>query len=479
MKSFLWLGGFALLVACGTSGPGGMLGGASGGAMSGLGGNSTGLGGSLSGGASGTGGLVSGLGGGPALGGGANVGGSSSGGVDSGIGGGANGGLPEAGGGPGSSGGMSNGAGGSSGGSLTATEWTSSIKLGWNLGNTLDAPEGETAWGNPIVTPALMTAVKQAGFSAVRIPVTWSLHTGAGPSFTIDPTFMARVAEVVGYAKDAGLRSIINIHHDGADEFDGVEWLTLNDEQGNVTTQNNAAVEARFLAVWTQIATHFRDYDSTLAFESMNEIHDGYDAPDPAYYDIINQLNQKFVDLVRGTGGNNTERCLVVPGYNTNIDYTLAGFELPSDSTPDRLILSVHYYDPWSYAGEASTQTWGAASPNTDTWGQEDFVVGQYDKLVSKFVNQGVPMIVGEYGAVHQTGYEDYRRYYMEYVTKVIVDRKIVPFYWDNGSTGSGMDGFGLIGRSDGSSLHPEILAAMVRAATDTYELADVELPQP
>ncbi len=81
-----------------------------------------------------------------------------------------------------------------------------------------------------------------------------------------------------------------------------------------------------------QIASHFKDHGSDLIFESMNEIHDGYDAPDPVYYDIINNLNQKFVDTVRATGGNNAERSLVVPGYNTNIDYTLAGFTLPTDT---------------------------------------------------------------------------------------------------------------------------------------------------
>lgn len=382
------------------------------------------------------------------------------------------------GGGPGDAGG-SQGAGGSRDPETfrTATELVSSLSLGWNLGNSLDAPEGETAWGNPTITPALLMAVKSAGFDAVRIPVTWTLHTGPAPTFTIEPTFLTRVAEVVGYAKAAGLPAIINLHHDGADEYEGVEWLTLNDGQGDVTPENNAAVEARFVAIWRQIAEHFKGHDENLLFESMNEIHDGYDAPDPAYYEIIHHLNQVFVDLVRESGGNNAERCLVVPGYNTNIDYTLAGFERPDDVANDRLILSVHFYDPWSYAGEGSTHTWGAASPGSDSWGQETYVVDQYSKLKTQFIDQGLPMIVGEYGAVHQADYEPYRRYYMEYVTKVMVDRGLVPFYWDNGSASSGMDGFGLLDRSTGSILHPTILAAMLKAATESYPLDQVPEP--
>lgn len=450
---------------CGTSPPGASdasSGGAStGGALPG-GGNSSG------GSPVGSGGGV-GNGGAPGAGGLLTVGGSSSG---SGGATGASGGLT------GSSGGNTNTGGtGEPGTFPTATELVGRMGLGWNLGNSLDAPEGETAWGNPTITPALLTAVKNAGFGAVRIPVTWSLHTGPGPSFTIEPSFMSRIAEVVGYAKAAGLPSIINVHHDGADALDGVEWLTLNDSQGNVTEDNNAAVEARFVAVWQQITSHFKDYEGDLLFESMNEIHDGYDAPDPAYYDIINNLNQVFVDIVRESGGNNDKRCLVIPGYNTNIDYTLAGFERPDDPATDRLILSVHFYDPWSYAGEGSTHTWGASSPGTDTWGQETYVVDQYTKLKTQFIDQGLPMIVGEYGAVHQAGYETYRRYYMEYVTKVMIDRGLVPFYWDNGGANSGADGFGLIDRNSGSILQPTIVAAMMKAANETYSLDQVPKP--
>jgi len=348
------------------------------------------------------------------------------------------------------------------------------MRLGWNLGNSLDCDGAETAWGNPTVTKELLAAVKAAGFDTVRVPITWMSHLGPSPDYAIDAAWLARVTEVVGYALDAGLKVIINVHHD---DVPGWGWLTLEDSSGNVTDAHNALVYAQFSALWTQIAAAFKAYDDNLMFESMNEIHVGYDAPKAAYYAIINDLNQAFVDLVRASGGNNATRYLVVPGYNTNIDYTVAGFVLPTDSATGRLIVSVHFYDPWSFAGEGATHVWGADSAGSDSWGQESGVRAQFDKLKATYVDKGIPVILGEYGAVNQTGYETYRRYYMEYVTKAAHDRLIVPIFWDNGSHGSGKESFGLINRVDNTVLYPDIMAAMVRAVTEDYALTDVDKP--
>lgn len=360
----------------------------------------------------------------------------------------------------------------------SSQELIGELTLGWNLGNALDAPDGETSWGNPPITQELLAAVAQAGFDLVRIPVTWSKHTGPGPDYVIEASWFDRVEEVVGYAHRAGLYAVIDLHHDGADGFEGVEWLTLNDASGATTAENDAAVKARFVTLWTQIAERFAHHGEELLFESMNEIHDGYGAPDPRHMKFINQLNQTFVRLVRASGGNNAERHLVVPGYNTNIEHTVAGFELPTDSTANRLILSVHFYDPYLYALQAKTHTWGSASPGRDDWGQEAHVVEQFDKLKAKFVDRGIPVLMGEYGATHQAGYEDYRRYYMEYVTKAAVDRGILPVYWDNGGRGSGGEKFGLFDRNSGSVLHPTMLEAMLRAATHAYTLGDIAKPK-
>jgi aryl-phospho-beta-D-glucosidase BglC (GH1 family) len=361
----------------------------------------------------------------------------------------------------------------------TSKDLFSKLRIGWNLGNSLDVPEGETAWGNPKVAPELLQAVAKAGFELVRIPVTWAKHTGPAPEFVIEQAFLERVDEVVGYARAAGLYSVINVHHDGADGFKDVEWITLNDEAGKTTPENDAVVRARFTAVWAQIAKHFAGHGEELLFESMNEIHDGYGPPNPRHMEFINELNQEFVTLVRKSAGNNDKRHLIVPGYNTNIDHTLAGFKLPADTTKDRLILSVHYYDPYLYALQAKTNTWGAGAPGRDDWGQEDFVVGQFDKLKAAFVDKGVPVFMGEYGATNQDDFKDYRRYYMEYVTKAAVDRGILPVYWDNGGKGSGGEKFGLMDREKNDVLHPAILEAMMRAAKHSYKLQEIAPPKP
>jgi len=357
------------------------------------------------------------------------------------------------------------------------------MKIGWNLGNSLDSvdasksdTEVETAWGNPKVTPALMELIRTSGFGAIRIPVTWTNRFGAAPDYTIKPAFMQRVEEVVRYALDQNLYVIINVHHDGAEGVAG-QWISLVDASKQVTTANTNAVLAQFKKIWVQIAERFKSHGDHLIFESMNEIKVGYGMPIQAYYDQVNGLNQAFVDTVRASAGYNAQRCLVVPGYNTNIEYTLAGFVKPTDTSAGKLILSDHYYDPWSFAGEGSTHTWGTGNPNIDDWAQEDWVRSQVAKLKSAFIDKGLPMIWGEYGAVNQTGYEKYRRYYMEYVTKAVHDAGIAPFVWDNGSTGSGMEAMGLINRNNNSVQYPELLQAILRAVNSNYTLADVAKP--
>jgi len=188
-------------------------------------------------------------------------------------------------------------------------------------------------------------------------------------------------------------------------------------------------------------------------------------------------LNQAFVDTVRASGGYNPQRCLVVPGYNTNIEHTLAGFKKPNDTGAGKLILSDHYYDPWNFAGEGASHAWGKGNPGADDWGQEDWVTAQVQKLKSTFIDQGLPMIWGEYGAVHQEGAEKYQRYWLEVVTKAVHDAGITPFLWDNGAKGSGRDSFGLFDRSTNTVLHPEWLEALQRAASKDYTLADVPKP--
>jgi endoglucanase len=431
-----------------------------------------------------TGGSSSTAGGGPAGGAPASTGGSLSRGGTSSGGSKASGGVSGGGGSTTSGGATTGGAGGGAPPSQPSkcVATVAAMKVGWNLGNSLDctAPDqsdtaAETAWGNPRITPELFDAVSKAGFGAVRIPVTWIGRMGDAPDYTIRETFIARVEEVVKYALERELYVIINVHHDGAEGVEG-QWISLVDSAGQVTAANSAQVRTRLQRVWAQIADHFADYGDHLIFESMNEIHVGYDTPPAAQLELVNDWNQAFVDTVRASGGNNPERCLVVPGYNTNIDHTVAGFVAPNDPA-NRLILSAHYYDPWDYAGAGVTHAWGAGNPGIDTWGQEDHVNTQVAKLKTNYIDRGLPVIWGEYGAVHQAGYENYRRYYLEYVTKATRDAGIVPIYWDNGGLNSGEDGFGLFNRTDNTVAFPTMLEAIQRAVTSNYSLADVAKP--
>jgi len=360
----------------------------------------------------------------------------------------------------------------------TAMELTSSLDIGWNLGNGLDAPVEETAWGNPPITPELIRAVADAGFDVVRVPVTWSPHIGDGPGYAIDAAFMDRVEEVVGYVHDAGLTAILNLHHDGADNWRRITWISLNPERGQTAEEHTAAVEAKFRAVWRQIAERFKGHGERLIFESMNEVHVDWGDPEPRHHAVINRLNQAFVDTVRATGGNNARRYLLMPGYMNHIPHTVPGFELPDDPAEDRLMVSVHFYDPNTFALQAKTPTWGAASAESDDWGQEDHVLEQFEKIRSAFVDRGVPVVMGEYGATYQAGREAYRLYYLEYVTRAARQHGMLPIYWDNGGQESGEESFGLFDRATAEPIRPELIATLQRAARGDYDLDEIEKPE-
>lgn len=352
-------------------------------------------------------------------------------------------------------------------GDMTAVEIAEKMNLGWNLGNSLDAYNhgvaGENAWGNPTITKELIDAVKAAGFETIRIPVSYLGKVGDGPDHTIDSAWLDRVQEVVDYAMDAGMYTIINIHHDGNNDTANGAWI-------DCTAEDQTEIQAKLGKMWEQIAARFKDYDERLIFESMNEIHDGtYQAPrgesGRTYYANINALNQVFVDTVRASGGRNAERWLLVPGYNTNIDYTVEGFVLPEDTAENRLMLSVHFYDPYQYALEENfnTSVWGKDAQGNCGWGNEDFVDAQFEKLETTYVEKGIPVIIGEYGAINKNN-DAYRNYYMEYVTKAACDRNLVPVYWDNGYNGD--FGFALFDRNTGDVLHEDMLDAMNRASS-------------
>lgn len=340
-------------------------------------------------------------------------------------------------------------------GDFNSVQLTAQMGAGWNLGNSLEAIGGETAWGNPMVTKQLIDAVKAAGFTTVRIPVSWSSFSNAS-DFTINETWLNRVEEVVNYALDNDMYVIMNEHWDGG-------WMQPTNAQKDY-------VNNRLGVMWKQIATHFRDYDYHLIFAGTNEVMvDGqYGTPTAEYYNTQNSFNQTFVTTVRATGGRNAYRYLAVQGFNTNIDHAVAFAQIPTDVTANRILMEVHYYDPYNFTlNENSTITqWGsiATDPNaTETWANESYVDAQFQKMKTKFIDNGVGVLLGEYGAIVReevAGSETFRLHYLNYVSNSARTHGLVPVYWDNGFIGNHT--MALFNRNTGAVVYPDVLDAIM-----------------
>jgi aryl-phospho-beta-D-glucosidase BglC (GH1 family) len=361
----------------------------------------------------------------------------------------------------------------------SAMEFVQSMKIGWNLGNALDAHNygnpSETAWSNPPVTRGLIDAVAAQGFGAVRIPVTWLNSVGPAPSYTIDPARLGRVAEVVEWVHSAGMIAIINIHHDGADSD---YWLSVR--QNALTGEAKDRIDAQFIAMWTQIANYFRNHGNFLVLQGFNELHDGsWGNGDITQRRRVNELNQIFVDTVRRTGGNNAERFLTVAGWVTRPSL-YGDLVMPTDTVEDRLIVNFHFYDPYDFAGDGAVEAWGNGG-RPGHWANEDNVRRQFGNIKNWFIDKGIPVMIGEYGAVRQASNRGkaHRLYYMEYVTKYAVDSGFVPFFWDNGAANAGGEGFGLFNRRNYTFLTDaaDIIAIMMRAVNEDYSIEDITPP--
>lgn len=368
-----------------------------------------------------------------------------------------------------------------------------SLGLGWNLGNQLDAyangVSDETCWGNPKATQELFDAVKKAGYSSVRIPITWMGHIGEAPTYTIDSDWMNRVGEIVGYAENAGLKAIINIHHDGAASEKGVYngWLQIGKAATDATV--NTETKAKIKAIWTQIAEYFKAKGNFLIFEGFNEIHDGgwgwgdNRNDGGKQYSVFNEWLQVFVDAVRATGGNNATRYLGIPGYDTDAEITMASLKLPTDPA-NHLLVAIHYYSPYEYTLENSVSQWGhtAASDKKVSYGDESEMKAMFQKIKEKYIDNNIPIYLGEFGCVRRSNAtaELFRRYYLEYICKAAKTYNLSLIFWDNGSTVTGREASGLFNRTTGAYLNTDAenaVSAMIKGynTTDTnYTLETV-----
>jgi endoglucanase len=288
------------------------------------------------------------------------------------------------------------------------------MQPGWNLGNTFDATgDDETSWGNPRVTPELLDGIRAQGFKSIRIPVTWGQHQGPAPDYTIDAAYLARVKEVVGWAIDDGFYVMLNVHHDS--------WQWINGTGDDVLP--------RFNAIWTQVAATFRDASPRLVLESLNEPQ--FIGGDPAAR--LAELNASFHRIVRGSGGGNATRLLVLPTLHTSADQVhLDALASSFASLADpNLIATVHYYGYWPFSVNV------AGGYRFDATAQQD-LLDMFTRIHTTFVARGIPVILGEYGLLgfdRHTGTieQGEKLKFFELFGHQARTRGVTTMLWDNG----------------------------------------------
>ncbi|HEV8283144.1 MAG TPA: cellulase family glycosylhydrolase [Chitinophagaceae bacterium] len=349
-----------------------------------------------------------------------------------------------------------------SGMSSNAVQLAAKIRLGLNIGNTLEAIGSETAWGNPKITKAFIDFVKQSGFNAVRIPCSWDQYRVNTSGTDLKTDWLNRVKEVVQYCVDDSLYVILNIHWDGG-------WL-----DNNINSQNQASVIEKQKSFWKQIALKMRVFDEHLMFAGSNEPP----VDNATQMNILLSYHQAFIDAVRSTGGKNTYRVLVVQGPSTDIDKTATLMNtLPADPIPGRMMAEVHYYSPYQFCLMEQDASWGKMfyywgkdyHSTTDparnsNWGEEDYVIDEFQKMKIKFADKGIPVVLGEFSAMRRNSLSGdaltlhlaSRAYYAKYVTKQAKANGMLPFYWDTG---------GLLSRSSNTVLDQQTLDALIQGA--------------
>lgn len=322
----------------------------------------------------------------------------------------------------------------------TAIEIAADMGYGWNLGNTMEATntwtpnpkvtDFETAWGQPVTTKAMIDGIKKAGFNSIRIPVSWSNMMSSDGNYTIDASYFKRVDEIISYAFANDMYVIINDHYDGG------WWKGF--------ASNKTECMKHYKNMWTQVAGHYKDYPEKLIFESANEElgnslkNDNENVAELELYSLTNEINQTFVDIVRKSGGNNEKRYLLIAGFNTDIDKTCSSlYEMPADTISNHLMVSVHYYTPWTYVGLYKDEGYGYKA----TWGTDSDkseMAGNFAKM-KKFTDAGYGVVIGEYSVLPQyISSGNYKRKdgdttFIKYLLTLCDKYGYAPYVWDAG----------------------------------------------
>lgn len=322
----------------------------------------------------------------------------------------------------------------------TAIEIAADMGYGWNLGNTMEATntwtpnpkvtDFETAWGQPVTTKAMIDGIKKAGFNSIRIPVSWSNMMSSDGNYTIDASYFKRVDEIISYAFANDMYVIINDHYDGG------WWKGF--------ASNKTECMKHYKNMWTQVAGHYKDYPEKLIFESANEElgnslkNDNENVAELKLYSLTNEINQTFVDIVRKSGGNNEKRYLLIAGFNTDIDKTCSSlYKMPADTINNHLMVSVHYYTPWTYVGLYKDEGYGYKA----TWGTDSDkseMAGNFARM-KKFTDAGYGVVIGEYSVLPQyISSGNYKRKdgdttFIKYLLTLCDKYGYAPYVWDAG----------------------------------------------
>ena len=331
----------------------------------------------------------------------------------------------------------------SEGMNLSAIEWTRDVVMGWNLGNALESSGGETNWGNPKTTQAMIKAVADAGFNAIRIPVRWTEQLSDAQNMVVKDTWLARVKEIVDWALAENMYVIINTHHEA--------WLDRNPFYSKQQENNQ-----KLHALWTCIATYFRDYGEKLIFAGTNETTVDWSAPNTEQQTVQNSYNQTFVDAVRDTGGKNYYRNLVVQTFACSPYFGLNGFTIPTDKVEERLSVEYHYYDPYEYCGSCTYYYWGEAYKDKGrilTSSTESTITNLLDRITNSWTKKGLGVVMGEYGVSNHYTSDDMQtqqenmQYYLKCVTGEARKHGFAAFVWDNNAFNNGPENFGIFKR--------------------------------
>lgn len=325
----------------------------------------------------------------------------------------------------------------------SAKDLVAQMKVGWNLGNTMDATGGsgidaETSWGNITTTKMMIDAVKNAGFNVFRLPVSWGTHLDE--NYNVDPAWMDRVQEIVNYGIDNDMFVILNTHHE--------EWY--------MPVESDVDEDLKELeALWTQIAERFKGYNEKLIFEGVNEPRLRGDGAEwtgtTESREIVNKYAKTFVETVRATGGNNADRCLMVTPYAASSSATnMQALEIPEDS--DKIIVSIHAYLPYSFALDTA---------GTDVYDPNDKSIPDlFENIKYYFLDNDIPVIIGEFGSVNKMNDEDRIKCVTDYLTTA-KEYGVPCVWWDNGTRVGDGENFGLLDRTDCTWYFPGIMEAI------------------